>query len=222
MGILGEDVVPLRRQPGRFRGCSVPVVEIVDADENGEQRLGGYPFGIELPAAGIVRCEGGADLAEHARNRGTGPGKVVGFHDGVVVLRGHVHDEVGPVAGGVAFVGVGVAERVIGARLCTVFPIEAGGGIGCAAGREISICEGTSGWEGCFSQGKHRIHFRKALPVAVAGTEHGCVVRLGAGAMLKGKEDRQGETGNECIVHGKDGLVLEDRSGQAEDAKSRM
>jgi hypothetical protein len=141
----------------------------------------------------------------------------------VVVLRCHVHDEVGPVAGGVAFVGAGVAERVVWARLGSVLPVEAGGGIGCAAVREVSSCEGRFGWDGKILQGKHPIHFRKSLPVAIAGTKHSGVISSGAGAILKGKEDGQGNTGKECIVHsGKDSLVWEDRSGQAEKSNSSM
>jgi len=78
-------------------------------------------------------------LAEHARHRGTRPGEVVGFHEAVVVLRCHVHDEVGPIAGGMAFVAAGVAKRVAWAWLSAVLPVKAGGGVGRAAGKNISI-----------------------------------------------------------------------------------
>lgn len=137
----------------------------------------------------------------------------------MVVLRRHVHDKVGPVAGGVTFVGVGVSERVVWARLDAILPVETGGGIGCAAGREVSTCEGGAGWKGKSLQGKHPVHFLKPLPVAVAGTEHGCVVCAGTSAILKEKEDGQENTGNECVVHSKSGLVWKDRNGQAKNSK---
>lgn len=178
---------------------------------------------IELPAAAIERCEDGADLAEHAWHGGTRPGEVVCFHEAVVVLRCHVHDEVGPVAGGVAFVAAGIAERDAWARLGAVLPVEAGGGIGCAAVRDVSICKRGNQWHGRSLQGKHPFQFCKSLPVAIASTKHGCVVCSGAGAILKGEEDGQGNTGNECVVHGgKDSLVGEDRSGQAENPQWSM
>jgi len=123
----------------------------------------------------------------------------------VVVLRCHVHDEVGPVAGGVAFVGAGVAERVVWAWLGSVLPVEAGGGIGCAALRDVSISTGVDGLDAKSLQGKHPFHFRKSLPVAIAGTEHSGVVGSSAGAILKGEEDGEGNVGKERIVHsGKD------------------
>lgn len=84
---------------------------------------------VELAAVGVEGCEDGADLAEHTRYGGTRPGEVVGLHDAVVVFGGHVHDEVGPVAGGVAFVGAGIAERVTRAWLGAVFPVKAGRGV---------------------------------------------------------------------------------------------
>jgi len=199
------------------------VVKIVDPHEDWEQCPRGYPFGIQPPAAGVEGCENRADLAEHARHRGTRPGKIVGLHEAVVVLRCHVHDEVGPVAGGVAFVGAGVAERVVWARLGSVLPVEAGGGIGCAALRDVSISTGGDGLDAKSLQGKHPFHFRKSLPVAIAGTEHSGVVGSSAGAILKGEEDGQGNVGKECIVHsGKDSLVGEDRSGRAGNSKSSM
>lgn len=37
-GILGDNVVPVRRQICRGCGAGVPVVEIVNADEDGEER----------------------------------------------------------------------------------------------------------------------------------------------------------------------------------------
>jgi len=141
----------------------------------------------------------------------------------VVILRRHVHDEIGAIAGGVAFVGAGVAEGVVRARLGAVLPVEAGGGIGCAALRDVSICTGGDGLDGKSLQGKHPFHFRKSLPVAIAGTEHSGVVGSSAGAILKDEEDGQGNAGKECIVHsGKDSLVGEDRSGQAGNSKSSM
>lgn len=36
-GVLGEYVIPVRRQPSRKCGASVPVIEIVDPDEDWEQ-----------------------------------------------------------------------------------------------------------------------------------------------------------------------------------------
>lgn len=161
------------------------MIEIVNPDEHGEQRPRGDPVWIEPPVAGIEGYENGADLAEHTWHRGTGPGEVVGFHEAVVVLRCHVHNEVGPVTSGVAFVGAGVAQRVVWARLGAVLPVETGGGIGCAAVRNVSICKRWDKWGGRSLQGKHPFQICKSLPVAFASTKHGCVVCSGAGAILK-------------------------------------
>ena len=114
------------------------MIQVIDAHEDREQCLRRGPSGVHLGTGDKVRDEIVAHLSGHAEHRCATPGEVVGLHDAGVVLCCHVHDIVGSVAGGVAFVGVWIAEWVTGAGLDTGLPVEAGSCIGCAAGEKIS------------------------------------------------------------------------------------
>ena len=114
------------------------MIQIIDTHEDREQCLRRGPSGVHLGTGDEVRHEIVADLSGHAEHRCATPGEVVRLHDATVVLRCHVHDKVGSVAGGVAFIGVRIAKGVTGARLDTGLPVEAGSSVGCAAVEKIS------------------------------------------------------------------------------------
>ena len=114
------------------------MIQIIDAYEDREQCFRRGPSGVHLGTGDKVGNEIVPDLSGHAEHRRASPGKVVGLHNAGVVLCCHIHDKVGSVAGGVAFIGVRIAKGITGAGLDTGLPVEAGSSVGCAAVEKIS------------------------------------------------------------------------------------
>ena len=121
IGVHDENRIPIDRQIlGR-----VPMIQIIDADEDGENRRRSIPSWIKLASGSEVRDEILQDLFLDSQSGRTGPGEVVCLDKALVVFPRHVLDEVRTVARRVPLVGARVAERVVGAGLYP-FPFEAG------------------------------------------------------------------------------------------------
>ena len=84
-----------------------------------------------------------------------------------------------------AFVGGGVAERVVWAGLDAVFPVETGGSVGCAAMIEVMVSVRVGMERGGMDlQGEHPGHVRISLPFAIPTVVHGSVVGCSAEGIL--------------------------------------
>lgn len=82
-GVISEDTVTVSVFKKR-----IPVIEIVDTNKNSKQRLRRIPSGVQLAVACKVWYESFLDLADHARNRATGPSEVVCLDRTLIVLGG--------------------------------------------------------------------------------------------------------------------------------------